>query len=146
MGPVPTFGIVLIKKQDNSAVVGLLQPVQDVDYLYHREVKHIARCLWYGKDWFMKADLGQASWPGNQNHLYWPGSLHLDETGWIATFSPSPSDTHLSELMFNLNTNTVTQTTNKAAPFLKWSIWESRELFEAGQQPLISVKATALSG
>jgi hypothetical protein len=37
----------------------------------------------------------------------------------------------------------VEQGLGKSAPFLKWSIWESRGLFEAGQQPLMTVKATA---
>jgi hypothetical protein len=144
VGDEPTFAIVLINEDSPSVVVGTLQPVKAANYSFHMRIRRGTHCVWYGPDWFMKADLGPESWANNRNCMYWPGSLHLDETGWIATFRQAPDDHQNTELSFNLNTNEVVDLTSPSAPFKRWNIWESRDLFVAGEPPLISVEATPL--
>lgn len=136
----PAICIVLINEGD-SVVLGALQPVEATPYPFHTAIKGGVRCISYGCDWFMRPEIGNESWSGNRSTLYWPGSLHLQTNGWIVTFRQTPKDYNHGELLFNLTTGALVDDITNSAPFRRWQIWESRELFLAKHPALLSIDA-----
>ena len=137
----PSLCIVLINDGTGAVVLGVLPPAGSATYAFHLALKAGKNCISFGQDWFLKPELGRESWVGNRQHVYWPGSLHLQHDGWVATFKQAPEDYRHSELLINLSSNELADDIGDAAPFLRWQIWQSRELFDAGHPPLATIEA-----
>lgn len=124
-------------RREQEVIIGVLDPGKmKVPGPFHMTTSKRTDAASLGTSWVLEPMIGEETVPRSRLYAYSHGALHFDETGIKLMLPNHPEDYEHSELSYNLETLSIEDAQQTAAPCASWRLWFSDEDRRCGRKPL----------